>query len=114
MADHKIKLKKIPVRVIDEVEALESPDMPPAYPPSFDVNDIQMPEIKDWEVGKKYKFIIEVEQKSKNETKKKIRVSFDIIAYKYLKPKSIDEMTDEEFGQHQGESLHKASKGEKY
>ena len=105
-----IKLKKIPIGN----DPLAEPSMLSAYPPSFDVNDMQMPEIKDWEVGKKYKFIIEVEQKRKNETEKKIRVSFDIIAYKYLKPKSIEEMTDEEFGQNQGESLHKASKGEEY
>ena len=64
-----------------------------------------MLEIKDWEVGEKYRLIIEVEMKSKSEREEMIEGSFDISAYKHLKPKSPEEMDDEEFGEYQGKKL---------
>lgn len=51
------------------------------FPPSFHVSSNQMPEIKKWEVGKKYKLLVEVEQKSKNETEENVSAGFDITAY---------------------------------
>lgn len=52
------------------------------YPPSFHVNSKQIPEIKNWEVGKKYRLTIEVEQKSMNEGDDGVRgASFDLVAY---------------------------------
>jgi hypothetical protein len=41
----------------------------PAYLPSFSMTEKDLPEIKDWQVGKKYKLQIEVEMvsSSKNE-----------------------------------------------
>ena len=84
------------------------------YVPSFSVDAEQMPEIKSWKVGGKYRIMIEVEQKSKNEREESVDASFDILAYKHLPDKKIEDMTDEEFGQHQSEALDKASKGEEY
>jgi len=75
--------------------------------PSFYMSAEQMPEIKDWEVGKKYQLIIEVEQISKNEHENSVHASFEIVAYKHIPKKSIDEMTDEEFGEYQNQSVNK-------
>lgn len=96
---HNIKLKKIKIN-----ESKESV-MPSSSAPNFYINAGQMPEIKDWEVGKKYKLVIEVEQKSKNEREDSVDASFDILAYKHLKEKSIDEMDDKEFGEYKGKQL---------
>lgn len=75
--------------------------------PSFYIDAAQMPEIKHWEVGGKYRLVIDVEQKSKNEREDSTDASFDILAYRHLPKKSIDDMTDQEFGEYQGESLAK-------
>lgn len=77
--------------------------MPSPFPPHFEVDEKQMPEIKDWAVGEKYRFIIEAEQKSMHEDEDKVRAGFDIVAYKYLDPS--EEMTDEEIEEVQGEAL---------
>lgn len=106
MAD-KLKLKKIPVQ-----EPRVGIDMPERrlYPPSFQIEAEQMPEIKDWEVGKKYRLIVEIEQKSAHQNEKdRMNASFDIVAYKHLKPKSMDEMNDEEFDEYSGEALARGS-----
>lgn len=98
---HNLKLKKI------KVSESHGHDVPSPYysAPSFYVSGEQMPEVATWEVGKKYKLIIEVEQKSKNEREDSVDASFDILAYKHLKEKSIDEMDDKEFGEEQGKQL---------
>src|SRR3990167_2170356 len=82
-------------------------DMPRPYhsAPSFYVDAEQMSEIKDWEVGKKYRLVVEVEQKTKNESEDSVSASFEIIAYKHMKEKTIDEMNDEEFGEYQGQAM---------
>jgi len=100
-----IKLKKIkspsPVGMDRPSEA--------TYLPGFSADDNQIPEITDWEVGKSYKMIIKVKQKSKSEgTFNGAKVSdgrFDIVAYKVLEDKAIEDMTDEEFGEYQGQKL---------
>ena len=77
------------------------------YAPSFSIDAEQMPEIKSWEVGGKYRLIIEVEQKSKSAREDSVEASFDITHYKHIPKKTIDEMTDQEFEKYQGESLAK-------
>jgi len=78
--------------------------------PDFRVTDDQIAEIKDWEVGEKYQLVIEVEMISKT----KIGIlggtddydgRFEVQAYKHLAPKSLDEMTDEEFELEQAKGL---------
>ena len=106
----KDKLKKIKVTKRSEYDSPAI--MPPSYLPSFRVGDKQMPEIKGWEVGKKYRFVIEVLQTSQDLSVDdngiaNVMAGFDIVAYKYLKAKTIDEMNDEEFEEYQGESLAK-------
>ena len=98
---HNLKLKKI------KISESHGKDIPSPYhsAPSFYVNAEQMPEIESWEVGKKYKLVIEVEQKSKNEREDSIDASFDILAYKHLKEKTIDEMSDKEFEEEKGKAL---------
>ena len=60
-------------------------DFPVNFPPSFNVTSEQIPEIKDWEVGEKYRLVIEVEQKSKAENDNKIVDSrFEIVSYKTI------------------------------
>ncbi len=84
--------------------AMESP-MHGSYPPSFTTNADQMPEIKDWEVGQKYKMVVEVEMKGMNEDKDMITGNFDVLAYKYLPEKDIADMNDKEFGDYQDEKM---------
>ena len=106
----KDKLKKIKVTKRSEYD---SPTIqPPAYLPSFRVGDKQMPEIRKWTVGEKYRLVIEVLQTSQEMSVddngiSNVSAGFDIVAYKYLKAKTIDEMNDEEFEEYQGESLAK-------
>lgn len=96
-----LRLKKIKVpEVIGHDMA-----MPSMMPPSFHVDGKQMSELKNWEVGKKYRLVIEVEQKSKNEYEDNVSAGFDIIAYKHLTEKSYDEMTDKEMEIEQGKAL---------
>ena len=75
--------------------------------PVLNVDNKHMQEIEDWEVGKKYKMVIEVEMKSKSMNREMVSGGFDILAYKYLKDKTMDEMSDDEFGEYQDEQLAK-------
>jgi hypothetical protein len=55
----------------------ESPEI---FRPSIHLEEDQLKEIKNWEVGEKYTLILEVTQKSKRENSdKKISASFDIM-----------------------------------
>ena len=103
-----IKLKKIKVSAGVEGER----DFPTSFPPSFHVDSNQMPEVEDWEVGKKYRLIIEVEQKSKHQNDSDVITGdFDIVAYKNISKKTlkdVSEMTDKEFEEFEGEELSKA------
>lgn len=50
------------------------------FRPSIHLDEDQLKEIKDWEVGRNYTLILEVTQKSKREdSNKKISASFDIM-----------------------------------
>lgn len=100
---HNYKLKKIKV---SNPHGMDMPSVGKHYSaPNFYVDAEQMPEIKNWEVGKEYYLVVKVEQKSKNEREDSVDASFDIISYKHLKEKTIDEMSDREFGEHQSHKL---------
>lgn len=90
------KLKKIPVRK-PKHRALEmAMDLDPMFPPSLHFSGKQVPEIKKWEVGEKYRMIVEVEQTSKNENKDgTVSASFDVVAYKPL-GSNYETMDDDE------------------
>ena len=100
-------LKKIKV---DESNEMESPvGNHNLYTPSFSIDAKQMSEIKDWEVGATYRLMIDVKMTRYEENKQSTSASMDIVGYKYIPKKSIDEMTDKEFETYQGESLDKGS-----
>ncbi len=104
-----LKLKKIPVTE-SKFPSVQNSEGVNLYPPSFSLNSNQVSEIKDWEVGGKYKLVIVVEQKSKSNnssaTANIIEGSFNILAYKYIPVKKIEDMTDAEFEEYQGKALH--------
>ncbi len=101
-------LKKIRVSESNDDQPISGPPLP-----QFFADDSQIPEIKDWEVGGRYKLVIEVEQRSKSKVhtsvgdKDTIDGRFDIVAYKHLPEKDIKDMTDEEFGEYEGKALSK-------
>lgn len=105
-----LNLKKIAVAK-QKPKFLVEEEKLPYYLPSFHISSKQMSEIRDWEVGKNYKIVIEVNMKSKSEDERSgvtnASGSLELVAYKVLKTKSIDDMTDEEFGEYQGKELSK-------
>ena len=75
------------------------------YPPSFNVSSKQMPEIKDWKVGKNYKLVIEVKQKSVNENEDgEVSSNLELVAYA-VKHDNFDKMDDKEFEEYQSEAM---------
>ncbi len=105
-----LNLKKIPVAKTKPKYMIEESKLP-YYLPSFSLSSKQMPEIRKWDVGKNYKLVIEVNMRSKNENERDGNTdasgSLEIVAYKIIKTKSIDDMSDEEFGEYQGKELSK-------
>lgn len=61
-------------------EKMSNMDMPSeGYYPHLDLSSDEIPQIKDWEVGKSYKIVLEVKQTSKREDKdKKISACFEV------------------------------------
>ena len=96
-----IKLKKIKK---PEMEGMKMPSM---SGPMFYVDDAQMSEIASWKVGEKYRMVVEVEMKSMSEDDHGVNGSLEVVAYKHLKEKSINEMTDKELGEYEGQQLAK-------
>lgn len=95
------KTKKIKVTTPDS--PLESPYLPS---PCFNVTGEQMPEIKNWQVGQKYQLVIDVLQASKSLTKDgHADARLEVVGYKYLPAKEIEDMTDEEFEKEQAKGL---------
>ena len=88
------KLKTIPVS-----DKAEYP-MQSNWPVRFSVSSKQLPEIKSWKVGGKYRLEIEVEQKSASETEDTLNASFEITKYKDL-TEDFDSMTDAELSDYQ-------------
>lgn len=104
--DYKNGLKKIKIsKPRDGFDEVVSEGYP-HWPPRFDVTDNQMSEIKEWEVGEKYLMVVEVRQTSKTAREgQPVRAEFDIVRYKALSGKSMEDMTDEEFQVEQGKAL---------
>ena len=98
---HNLKLKKIKMPDMSDKMAM------PSVMPMFHVDDMQMPEIKDWEVGASYKVVMEVKMKDMSQTDESVHAGFEILAYKHLKEKTMDEMSDHEFGEYQSKELAK-------
>lgn len=99
MTSHKLKTIKKPKE--EKMDMSTSMSMLP----SFHVDTKQMPEIKNWEVGKKYRLVVEVEQTSYHEDDHSSGASFNITAYEILNGKNYDEMSDEEIEMEQGKAL---------
>lgn len=97
-----IKLKKIKVSKPDKDMPMSHHD---SYPPSFVITAEQVPEIKNWELGGKYKMIIEVEMRGLNKDEDATIGNFYITAYKYIPEKAVEDMSDEEFSEYQNEVL---------
>lgn len=98
------KLKKIPVRKSTPALDMEM-DLDPMFPPSFHVTSKQMPEIKSWEVGEKYRLEIEVEQTGKRASKgSHTNADFEITGYRVVE-KDYSKMSDEEFEEEETKAL---------
>lgn len=94
-----LKLKKIPIEKNDM-------DMPMMgkYPPTVHFNDSQVPEIKDWSVGKTYQVVLEIKQTSMNQNKdKSVDANFEVVAYKCVE--DSEDMSDEDIEKLQGKAL---------
>jgi len=70
------------------------------YLPSFEANDLQIPEVADWEVGGTYRLMVEVTMESKSDTGKSVNGNFKIEAYKDVTKKDVKDMDDDEFSDH--------------
>ncbi|KKN30973.1 hypothetical protein LCGC14_0828670 [marine sediment metagenome] len=107
----KLKLKKIPVKPMPKEMKVGIEDSPSIFPPSFHIDEKQMPEIKKWDVGEKYRLVVDIEMKSKNETQlDKINGQFDLTAYKYIPKKSVLDMNDKEFEEEEGKRMEEMSR----
>lgn len=72
-----------------------------AMNPCFHVDENQIKEIKNWEVGETYQMVVDVVMTSKREEQNSlVTAELDVVAYKYLPRKKIEEMTDAEFGEY--------------
>lgn len=89
-----LKLKKIPVKKSDYPKMLD--EGIPYYNPSFSLNDKQVPEIADWEVGEEYQIVVNVKMTRKEEYKdNNVSGGFDITGYKVV-DNSLDDTDLEE------------------
>ena len=66
------------------------------YLPSFDITDDDLPEIKDWKVGKMYEMRIKVRMKSLNSREEKTNAGFEIDSLEVIKDKKSYE---DEYGE---------------
>lgn len=79
--------------------------------PFLSLNSDQIPELLDWEPGGHYRLEVELRQDSQNiNPAKRVQGSFSIVAYKHIPVKEIEDMSDAEFGQHQGQEMDRANK----
>ena len=95
------KLKKIPVESYGDLKEKNRKYLPTLY-----LDEKQVPDIKDWEVGGEYDIVIRVKQTSKNENhledeENNLNAGFNIVAYKVL-DKDLD---DEDMEHLQAEGL---------
>ena len=100
-----MKLKKIPVHDHDDMKGEMKGGMMPPY---LGIESKQVPEVKDWEVGETYRLVVDLKQTSKSEDRDgRVSGGFELIAYKHIPEKSIDEMSDKEFEDYEGRMLEK-------
>ena len=109
MPFNKLKLKTIPVSPPSKEDKEYMEKYPSVDLPYFRIDAKQMPEMKNWEQGKSYRFVIDTKMKSKRDDDGGTHGQFEIVAYKPIVKKSIDEMDDKEFGKYQGEQLAKVN-----
>ncbi len=94
-----LKLKKI--KSGKKVIGLDMPMMD-SYPPTVHLNDTQVPEIKDWDVGETYQIVMDVKQTSKSEDKNgNVNSSFEVVGYKPVE----DDMSDSDLEDLQGKAM---------
>lgn len=79
--------------------------------PYLDLNSEQVPEVHNWEPKHTYRMVIDIRQDDMRVDKITGRVSagFKIVKYKVIEAKSIEDMTDTEFGVQQGKELSKVA-----
>lgn len=101
-----LKLKKIPLAPKREDECFDSPMGLSSYYPSFAASNLQIKEVQDWDVGETYRIILDVKMTSKRKgMDEPANGGFDIVAYKAFAKKSLDNLTDKEFEEYQGEQM---------
>lgn len=105
-----MNLKKIKVKQSES----DMPTEPCGSLPSLYLSIDQVPEIRDWELGKKHIVTIEVEVSSKSEHERDDGtiggdVSCKILAYECHKKKDIKDMDDREFGEYQSKVMARGS-----
>lgn len=102
-----MKLKPIKIQKSENTVS----DMPMRMLPSLHVNDKEVPEIADWEVGRKYLLAIKVKQVSKDisehSEQKSVHARLELVAYNVLQKKKLEDMNDKEFSEHIGKELAK-------
>ena len=113
MAKH---LKKIPVRRPQKSKGgmgmdvmPGDQDMLPMHRPSFNVHAKQMPEIEDWEVGKRYRLEVLVEMTARRQDKFSDNAELELVAYKAEEKKSYEDMEDDEFAEEHDRQMEKHS-----
>lgn len=93
-----LKTKKI--KTIEPDDAMEV-SVGGKYPPSLNLNDSQVSEIKDWDVGETYQMVVDIKMTNKSEDKDgTINASFEVTGYK-----NMEDMSEEELEDMQGEAL---------
>lgn len=105
-------MSKLKLKMIKQVQESESPvDSFGKFPhcPSLYMSSDQVPEVAKFEVGESYDIVIRVTPRSKDEHEtvdnERCSVECAVVAYKVIEKKSIDDMTDKEFGEYQGQAL---------
>lgn len=106
----KMRLEKIKPEKFGDFDRIED-----EFLPFLHLTSEQVPELHNWKTGGHYRMVIDIRQDGDHKDKVTGVSSgeFKIVAYKVIKSKSIAEMTDEEFGEFQGQELAKANQRNK-
>lgn len=105
-------LKKIKIhkRENGNMPMMDEPSLPYSLP-TIHVQEKQISEVADWEVGKTYRLIVEVKMTSKSEREKNVDASLEISAYKNVTEKDVADMDEKEFEEYEAKQR---SGGKKY
>lgn len=97
-----VKLEKIKPEKFGDFDRIED-----EFLPFLHLNSEQVIEVHNWEVGGHYRMVIDIRQDSKDVDKISGIASggFKIVAYKVIKGKNIENMTDQELEIEQGKAL---------